>query len=491
MRLQAKVLVLVGVSALGQLSAVASFTYLEWRHERFIEMEEDLRRHIAALRDFQASFTELAAGSVAALVMRHERELGELILRSAAQEGVLEPLSGYGAYRNLKNTYEDYLGSLRLMMEEIAQGSFSKNPQKIVVEISELKTKEATLLKLLQAVSDEAWSGLRRQEELGDQQMRWAHWVLFAMSGILLALSMVLALLWISDLRRAFESVEKGLLSLGRGDLPSNPMPRRADEMGIVLKAIERVGRQSRDLQQTMIRWDRLAAMGQLAGGVAHEINNPLVGVLGQAELLKERLGPDHPAGAQVEKIVSAAQRCRKIVRNLLDFARQRDHEFQRVTFDKILESVMDMVKSDLEKTGVQIIPEIDPALPSIYGSPVDLAEALLNLVMNAKDAMPTGGRLFIRARTENDRVRIEVEDTGAGIPSHVMPRIFEAFYTTKELGKGTGLGLSVSYGIVKNHKGQIYAESPGEGKGSKFTILLPMTEAGAVEAAKGPQNKA
>ncbi|MBI4669612.1 MAG: hypothetical protein HY747_10615, partial [Elusimicrobia bacterium] len=471
MRLRTKVLILVLASVLGQAFTVASFFYLEKKREWFIERTEAIRLHLEEARNFRASFGELLANSVAAVVIQHAAGLKESAAAGETMKSSLDVLAGYAGYRSLKSAFEDYSVTLDVAAYEIERGRSLRNVEKIMKTVAELKAKETAVLRSHEAITEEIWTILRREQEMSAGRMKLTYWILFCVAGGLLLFCLGLAVYWAVDLRRAFETIETALFHLGRGEIPANSMSWRSDELGGVLKALERVGRQSRELHETMVRWDRLAAMGQLAGGVAHEINNPLVGVLGQAELLRERLPENHQARQHVDKIIGAAQRCRKIVRNLLDFARQRDSDFETASFDKIIESAMDMVKSDLEKAGIEIVMEIEPGLPPVFGQPVDLTEVVLNLVMNAKDAMAGGGRLTIRAREDAGQMRIEVEDTGAGIRADVLPRVFEAFYTTKELGKGVGLGLSVCHGIVKNHKGTIFAESAGQGRGAKFTI--------------------
>ncbi|MEK7288057.1 MAG: ATP-binding protein, partial [Elusimicrobiota bacterium] len=281
--------------------------------------------------------------------------------------------------------------------------------------------------------------------------------------------------IWLRDLKRAFALVEEALGRLGRGEIPDDRVFSRKDEMGRVLAAIAHVAKTSRSMQSAMMHWDRLAVMGQLAGGVAHEINNPLVGVLGQADLLRSRLNANHPARLHVDKIVEAAQRCRKIVRNLLDFARPREAEFAEASLAGIIDSVLDMTGSDFEKAGIRVERSLAEDLPALVCRSADLAEVFLNLFVNARDAMPHGGILYIRAFEEQAHLRVEIEDTGAGILPEDLGHLFETFFTTKEFGKGTGLGLAVSFGIVHNHGGRIKAESEGLGKGAKFTIVLPI----------------
>ena len=230
--------------------------------------------------------------------------------------------------------------------------------------------------------------------------------------------------------------------------------------------------------EQALRQTEKLAAMGSLLAGVAHELNNPLSVILGQAELLRRTAGSG-PLAQKADQIAQAAGRCASIVGNFLALARQRPPERRRVALNEVVREVLDIVTYPLRMDGVDVVLDLDPDLPVLIGDPHQLHQVVLNLVTNAQDAMrgTDGPRMMVVSSSFDKgarRVRLEVSDTGPGIPAAVRSRLFEPFFTTKPQGQGTGLGLSLCQGIVENHGGTIEAESE-EGKGALFRVELPL----------------
>ena len=230
-------------------------------------------------------------------------------------------------------------------------------------------------------------------------------------------------------------------------------------------------------LRQEVIQQEKMAAIGMLAGGVAHEINNPLGGVLAFTQLLLQR----HKEGEiaeDLQEIERSAKRCKKIVQDLLDFSRvSKEREMCLVDVNLLLEKVVPFLRIEMRSLNVDLQLELDQQLPPVPAIPDRLQQVFLNLMTNACHAMPKGGKLVLSSGSESGQgsIWIKVQDTGLGIPKEIQHRIFEPFFTTKEPGKGTGLGLSVSYRIVKEHKGSIdFVTTPGQG--TTFVIRLPMT---------------
>jgi len=231
-----------------------------------------------------------------------------------------------------------------------------------------------------------------------------------------------------------------------------------------------------RERTAQLLQSEKVAAMGSLLAGVAHELNNPLAVVVGQAALLRHALG-DGAMGSRAEKIVSAAERCARIVKNFLALARQRPPERQAVQLNQIVREAVELLAYPLRVDDVEVC--MDPAhdLPSLWGDPHQLHQVIVNLITNAHHAMrdaPPPRRLTLTTRADPARVRLEVADTGPGIPHDVQRRIFEPFFTTKPPGVGTGLGLSLCQGIVEGHGGSIRAES-NPPTGAVFLIELPV----------------
>jgi two-component system NtrC family sensor kinase len=229
-------------------------------------------------------------------------------------------------------------------------------------------------------------------------------------------------------------------------------------------------------------RAEKLAAVGRLAAGVVHEINNPLATISACAEALEQRVGEgdfnDSPALDDLNEylglIKSEAFRCKTITTGLLDFSRIRTGERNAIDVAEILRSSVNLISHQKRGNQIEFVVDTDDNLPRINADGGQLQQAIIALATNAIDAMPTGGRLTFRASSGGKAVAIEIEDTGVGIPAEDMSKIFEPFFTTKEVGKGTGLGLAVCYGIVTDHGGRLSVRS-NIGKGTTFTILLPI----------------
>jgi PAS domain S-box-containing protein len=225
--------------------------------------------------------------------------------------------------------------------------------------------------------------------------------------------------------------------------------------------------------QMQLIQAAKLAAVGELAAGVAHELNNPLTSVLGFTELLLRTPTVDARTRADLETVASQARRARDIVRNLLDFARQTKPQRLPADVADLLHQTLELIRRHLEGSGVVIEEEYAPDIGPLDLDGGQMRQVFLNLISNAAHAMPRGGKLKLRIARQGDEVAISVSDTGHGIPPEVRDRIFEPFFTTKSAGQGTGLGLPISLGIVQEHGGRIGVESQ-VGQGSTFTIWLP-----------------
>jgi signal transduction histidine kinase len=219
---------------------------------------------------------------------------------------------------------------------------------------------------------------------------------------------------------------------------------------------------------------DRLASIGQLAAGVAHEINNPLSVVIGYTKILRQD-AVEPSLIEDLDIIYSNAGMCKKIVEDLLNFSRQTQTQRSRVDIHEIIESVLAVVETNFAEDGVSIHRAFDPALPPVVVDVGKMRQVFMNLIMNARQSIKGGGRVTIATRADAAQggFWITVSDTGAGIPADARDMIFDPFFTTKEPGHGTGLGLAVSYGIVQEHSGDISFESE-VGKGATFTIWLP-----------------
>ncbi|MEW5817239.1 MAG: ATP-binding protein [Spirochaetota bacterium] len=227
-------------------------------------------------------------------------------------------------------------------------------------------------------------------------------------------------------------------------------------------------------LQGQLRHADRLATIGELAAGVAHELNEPLGNILGFAQLAKKTSGLPVQTVHDLEKIVQASLHAREIVKKLLIFSRQIPAVKSRVNLNQIAREGLYFLESRCVKEGIELVRKLSPDLPDITADPAQLHQVLVNLVVNSIQAMPGGGRLTVQTRVMTDYAALIVEDTGVGMRDEVKSQIFIPFFTTKEIGQGTGLGLPVVHGIVSSHGGTIDVESK-EGEGTRFMVLFPL----------------
>ncbi|HEX2987523.1 MAG TPA: [Fe-Fe] hydrogenase large subunit C-terminal domain-containing protein [Chloroflexota bacterium] len=234
--------------------------------------------------------------------------------------------------------------------------------------------------------------------------------------------------------------------------------------------------------QDQLVQSEKLASMGQLAAGVAHEINNPLGTIMIYASLLLKEYHHDDQRWSDLKLIVEEAERCRSIVSGLLEFARQGKLELRQTDLNVLLQDVVAQVNRLPCFDGVTVSLQLDTTLPTIAADPAQLRGVFSNIVVNAAEAMPDGGRITISSGVESGArsVWITVADTGCGIAEENLRKLFVPFFTTKEIGKGTGLGLAIAYGIVKMHRGTLDVQSK-LGQGSSFTVTLPV---------EGPQGR-
>src|SRR5581483_10234415 len=233
------------------------------------------------------------------------------------------------------------------------------------------------------------------------------------------------------------------------------------------------------ELRRRLTQSEKLAALGQFVAGIAHELNNPLQGVLGHLELLRVTGAFPKQLRREVQTIYREADRAAKIVRNLLVFAGSRRLARRSVSVNGVLQKVLALRASACRVASIEVVRHYDPALPRVQSDPLLLHQVFLNMVMNAEHAIAStgaGGRIEVATSVAptGDRIVASVRDTGTGIPEDTLSRIFEPFYTTKEVGKGTGLGLAIAYGIVQEHGGQIMAANHPDG-GAVFTVELPI----------------
>jgi two-component system NtrC family sensor kinase len=230
-----------------------------------------------------------------------------------------------------------------------------------------------------------------------------------------------------------------------------------------------------RETQAQLVQSAKMAAVGELAAGVAHEINTPLTSVLGYSEFLLEYLPPDDPNHKRLATIVRQAGQARDVVEHLLEFSRQTQPHRELVSLDRLVQESLMLVRQQMKNRRIAIEEQYATALPPLQLDVARMKQAFLNLLTNALQAMPHGGTLSVRSEWVGNEVAVQIGDTGSGIAADDLPRVFEPFFTTRPVGQGAGLGLSVSLGIVEEHGGRIEVESE-IGQGSTFTVWLPVS---------------
>ena len=230
---------------------------------------------------------------------------------------------------------------------------------------------------------------------------------------------------------------------------------------------------QEKSLEEQLRKTERLAELGTLASGMAHEIGTPMNVILGRAELLMRKT-TDERAKRGLETIVTQVERITKIMNQLLSFARKRPVERRALDLGPVIKDMVDVVQERIKQHQIQTEIHIAPGLPEVFADSDQMSQVLLNLVLNACQAMPNGGTLRIDLRSRQNHVALTVADTGCGIPKEHVSKLFDPFFTTKPVGEGTGLGLTVVHGIIQEHEGSITVESEPN-KGTTFHILLPI----------------
>jgi signal transduction histidine kinase len=231
-------------------------------------------------------------------------------------------------------------------------------------------------------------------------------------------------------------------------------------------------------LQEQLRHADRLATIGQLSAGVAHELNEPLGNILGFAQLAQRQAAVPEQVAQDLEKIVATCLHARQIIANLMLFSRQTPPQKSRVDLNAVVEEGLCLLEPQCAKNGISVIRDLAWDLPKITADASQLRQVLVNLVVNAIHAMPAGGTLEVGTRSSGDRVVLTVRDDGIGMNEQVLKEIFIPFFTTKDINEGTGLGLPVVHGIVTSHGGAIHVESSA-GRGARFEIELPLAPGG------------
>ena len=303
------------------------------------------------------------------------------------------------------------------------------------------------------------------------------------------AILAIVLILWLFFSRRVARPVKQLLEATNRvasGDLDHQLPVRRNDELGQLQRSFNEMTRRLATARSQVYQSDKLASIGRLAAGVAHEINNPLTGVLLHGSALRRRSAPATGERAALDTVVQETKRCREIVRGLLDFARQAPLRRAIVDINEVVEKALKIVDNELTVKGIGVTHDLSDELPPVSVDPNQIVQVLINLLVNAADAMrPDGGEVRVCSRLVDGELgrslELRVEDRGRGIAEEDLHRVFEPFFTTKD-ASGTGLGLAVVWGIVEEHGGKVLVDS-APGQGTTVRIILPLTTNGVAPA--------
>ena len=302
-------------------------------------------------------------------------------------------------------------------------------------------------------------------------------------SLILLILSALLSLFGARKLTRQIEQLSSATHAVGKGKFDIQVAVTSRDEIGELAVSFNRMASELdtrekalKEAQSALVQSEKMAAFGQLGAGIAHEVKNPLAGILGLSQISLRKADKETQLYKNLSIIEKETKRCKEIIENLLKFARQEKVSFERIGVNQVVEDATAIVDHQLGINKVTLEKRLGADLPQVMGNANQLEQVLMNLMINAQQAMEgdPGSVTVTTCCPDPEHVEIRISDTGPGIPEEIRSKIFEPFFTTKTVGKGTGLGLSVNYGIIKDHKGDIRVES-GPEQGTEFIITLPV----------------
>jgi two-component system NtrC family sensor kinase len=253
---------------------------------------------------------------------------------------------------------------------------------------------------------------------------------------------------------------------------------REVASVGIFVDISQRLDMecQLRETQQKLLQSEKLAAMGRLTSQIAHELNNPLYGIMNTLELLKTEVSPENKRRRILDMALSETERLTELLRRMLSFSKPDEEERQITDVNQVLDEILLLVRKQLLENSIRVSASLSGDVGKVYASRNQLRQVFLNMIANARDAMPDGGTLAVKSKSSGDTIGVEITDTGTGIREEDLNKIFDAFFTTKDGVKDVGLGLSVCYGFIKDHGGDIRVSSKW-GSGTTFTITLPKYE--------------
>lgn len=311
----------------------------------------------------------------------------------------------------------------------------------------------------------------------------WRKYLVFSVISALVP-NLLLVLLIVRTISRPLQRITVAAVRVAKGEYGTEiDMRRSNDEIGLLAESFNEMSRKMADdieqlqkLNEQLIRTEKLAAMGTLAAGVAHEVNNPLASISSLIQMLQRRENLDAETKEKLKLISTQITRITQVTRDMMDFARARPAAKNAVDVNTILQTSLRLASFDKAFQHLQLKTDLNENLPKVFADGDQLEQVFLNLLLNARDAMPTGGELSVKTFRSDGSIAVRIADSGVGIEEKNLKKIFDPFFSTKPTGEGTGLGLAVCYGIVTAHNGKIEVESNKNG-GTSFLITLPASD--------------
>ena len=308
------------------------------------------------------------------------------------------------------------------------------------------------------------------------EKMRESIWLLL---GIVLVVSLLVSVWAAWQLTKPVNSLAQVITAYADGNHSARYNDNRHDEIGIaggafnyLASSLEKAEHERDKAEKSARQSERLASVGQLAAGIGHEINNPLMNIMSLAALIENSVKNDEQATSDLKLLQNEGQRCARIVQGILSFARESKPHYHEFDLSKLIEDTLKLLWHRIENAEITVLTELQSEL-KIVGDSNQLQQVLVNVILNAVQASPQNGKIYVKSYKDIDYVAVEIIDVGVGIALKDLSKVFDPFFTTKAEGEGTGLGLSVSYGIVKHHGGTIHLENR-DGAGLRVVILLP-----------------
>lgn len=434
---------------------------------RLLELTGDLFQSLLETRRFEKNFFLYHQPASIQEAGHYTRHVVELYLSHEAEILRLKKDPQAPEFYRILTRYQEVLAKIETDLQGPAAGN-----RNFAAEEEEMRNLGQKLLNIT-----ESWEKDERLEI--DRLFKRAMGLFVGSVVVFLALGILVAFYLTRMLVRPLFQMQQAMDKIAHGDFTPISQPEYSpEEFAALFRAFNRMTHELEVHQEQLVQSRKIAAVGTLTAGIAHELNNPINNIVLTAEVLKEdfrELSQEETQGL-IQDILGQAERAAEIVKGLLDFSRSEHPELEPLDIAGIIQDTLKLVRNQLSLSGIQAELDLPQDLPRVQGNRKSLQQVFLNLFINAIQAMLEGGSLTVRAYSTPDGqwLKVQVMDTGMGIAAEHLPHIFDPFYTTKQVGRGTGLGLSVTYGIVEKHGGHIEVESE-KGKGSTFSVVLPV----------------